>query len=199
VEAGALEVRVAGGGRVLRGGADGGAGTPAANDAGLEAVLYPGDAAVVPPGVRHALAQRGTEPAVALGATLVFVGTDRDGRPRQELAPFFPPGGAVRESPQPTPPAVQPLAGGAVAAWPTGPVRVALGRAVLGPGARLVPPDGETVLVAVEAGTLGVAGGGGRAAAGEGALLPAGPGRGLRNAGDGLLVLVVLTVAPAAA
>jgi hypothetical protein len=200
VESGALAVQIASGGRVLRGGADGGEATPVANDAGLTAVLRPGDAAIVPSGVRHALAQQGTEPAVAVGATLVFVEAYRDSRPRQELKPFFPPEGAVRESPQQNLPEVRPLAGGAVAAWPTGPVRVALGRVVLGPGGRVVPAAGESLLLAVEAGSLGVVGGGGeerRVAAGGGVVQPAESVREFRNAGGGLLVLLVLTVAPA--
>jgi SnoaL-like domain len=201
VEAGALEVRIASGGRVLRGGADDGDGAPAGNGAALDAVLGSGDAAIIPLGVRHALSQQGPEPAVAVGATLVFADAYRDSLGRQELTPFFPPDGAIRDSPPQNLPTVQPLAGGAVAAWPAGPVRVALGRAVLGPGGRLVPAAGEAVALAVEAGALEVAGGEDQAdrtvALGGGVVAPAGAIEEARNPGGGLAVLLVLTVAPA--
>jgi hypothetical protein len=197
VEAGALEVQIASGGRVLRAGSDDGR-TAAGIGAALTTVLHPGDAAIVPLGVRHALHQQGTEPAVAVGATLVYVDDGRDSRPRPELRPFFPPNGAVRDSPPPNLPSVLPLADGVVADWPTGPVRVALGRTVLGPGGQLVPTSGEAVAVAVEAGTLDVVGSEDQAertvAVGGGMVEPAGAVREVRNPGGGLVVLLILTI-----
>jgi hypothetical protein len=182
VESGALALRTSGGGRVLRAGGGDGDWTTAGPTAALATVLRPGDVAVVPTGVRHALHQQGTEPAVATGATL-FVVDDLESPRSQSL------------------PTIRYLAAGDVGAWPTGPVRVAIGRLVLGPGTRVVPVAGEAALVAVEAGTLDVTGGGeGTVAAGGGVLLPAGTDRELGTAGDGLVgltVLTVLTVAPA--
>ena len=198
VESGSLGVRTASGGRVLRAG-DGAAdnGTTAGRSPGLAAVLRQGDAVVIPAGVRHALTQQGAEPAAALGVTLFFVddGSDRSASRRPEFMPFVAPEGIVPGS-LPPGPAVRLLASGTVGAWPTGPVRVAVGRAVLGPGARLVPPAGESVLLAIEAGMLGVVDGEERTvAAGTGVVRPAGSVREIRNAGGGQLVLLVLTVA----
>ncbi|MGH2534360.1 MAG: hypothetical protein ACRDJW_18985 [Thermomicrobiales bacterium] len=84
-------------------------------------------------------------------------------------------------------------------AWPSGPVTVAIGRAILGPAGRIAPPAGETVLLAVEAGALGLDGEERTVAAGGGLLRPVGSAHEVRNAAGGLLVLLVLTVAPAAA
>ena len=68
---------------------------------------------------------------------------------------------------------------------------------VLSPGARVVLADGETLFVAVEAGTLELSGNEDRTvAAGAGVMEPEGPERTLRNAGSGLLVLLVLTITP---
>jgi mannose-6-phosphate isomerase-like protein (cupin superfamily) len=198
VEAGAIAVRIANGGRIVR--ASGDETTPG-NGAGLASVLHQGDAVIVPPGVRHALYQQGTEPAEAVGATLYFAveGIDHGSRRGPELAPFFPPDRSVTASP-PHFPVVRLLAAGPVDEWPTGPVSVAMGRAILGPGARVVPPEDESMLLAVEAGTLSVIGGEERTvAAGTGVVQPPGSVHVFRNAGDGLLVLLVLTVTPLAA
>jgi hypothetical protein len=104
------------------------------------------------------------------------------------------------------------LAGGQAVAVAGGPVAVAAGRVVLPPGGRLAwaGPAGA-VLLAVEAGTLGLAaagapwvrrgaggaeaaGGAATLAAGDGALLDEGAGAELRNAGDGPLRLLVVTL-----
>ena len=202
VESGALAVRAAGGGRILRAGGDDGDWTTMGTDDALATVLRQGDAAIVPAGVRHGLRHQGAEPAVAVGVTTFFVddGGDPAAPRRREPRVFAPAEGPAPESSQPhLLPAVQFLASGTVGAWPSGSVRVALGRVVLGPGARVVPAASETVLVAVEAGTLSLAGGEERrVAAGGGVAQPAGTPREVRNAGGGLLVLLVLTVAPVA-
>ncbi len=100
VESGVLEAHIASGGRVLRAG---GEETAAGTGLGLVAILHQGDAAIVPPGVRHALHQQGTEQAVAVGATLFFAGHGREHpAPRgPELVPFFPPDGFDPTSPPP--------------------------------------------------------------------------------------------------
>ena len=102
-------------------------------------------------------------------------------------------------APDSPPPAVQMLVRERVDAWSTGPVSVAIGRVILGPGARVFPPGGETLFVAVESGTLALTGRNARTvAAGMGMMEPPGLDRALRNAGPGLSALLVLTVAPAA-
>jgi quercetin dioxygenase-like cupin family protein/ketosteroid isomerase-like protein len=195
-ESGALALRTSGGGRVLRAGGGDEDWTTAGTTAALATVLRQGDVAVVPTGVRHALAQEGDRPAAVLAATLFFVDEGHDRR-EPDLPVFSPLDGPGDGSPHPRPlPAVRLLAEGTVAAWPAGPVAVGLGRAVLAAGARVVPAADETALLAVEAGTLDVLGPAERAvAAGNWALLPAGTDRELRNAGDGLVILQILTVA----
>jgi quercetin dioxygenase-like cupin family protein/ketosteroid isomerase-like protein len=196
VEAGSVAVQIANGGRILRADGDD---EMVAFGAGLAAVLQQGDTAIVPAGVRHNVFQQGTEPAVVLGVTLFFVddGSDPRSRPRPDLAVFGPVDQIGREIPQPRPlPDVRFLAGGTVKAWPTGPVNVTLGRAVLGPGGHINPAADEEVLLAVETGTLEVNGGEERTVvAGTGVVNPAGPDREFRNVGDGLMVLLILTVA----
>ncbi|HEY7029797.1 MAG TPA: nuclear transport factor 2 family protein [Thermomicrobiales bacterium] len=197
VEAGSLEVRIGTGGRVVR------AGSSAEESAGGEgdaALLHQGDAAIVPAGVRHSLDQQGTEAAVVLGVTLFYVDDGSDRRPRRgpELGVFAPLDLVNRDAPESRPlPGVRFLASGTVKSWPTGPVDVTLGRAVLGLGGRLAPAADEEVLAAVETGTLAVSGDEEQTVvAGTGVLRPAGMNREFRNDGEGLLSLLVLSVAP---
>jgi hypothetical protein len=88
---------------------------------------------------------------------------------------------------------VQLLASEVVASWPQGPVRPAVGLIVLGPHAAIAPST-ETALIAGDDGEL--AADGQTFSAGMGLLRPVSPAGGLRNGGAGLLVLLVVTVAP---
>jgi quercetin dioxygenase-like cupin family protein len=193
VESGEIAVHVAHAGRMVRAGD---VETPLETDA----LLRQGDAAIIPPGVRHAFRQVGTEPALAVGMTLYF--SDdwiNDSAPRgPSMTPFLTPEGSISTSTSP-PPMVQILGSGTMGAWPSGPVRVALGWAILGPGARLVPSVTESILLAVEGGTLTISGEKDRTIlAGSSVVQPAGMAREFRNDGYGLTVLHVLTIAPVA-
>jgi quercetin dioxygenase-like cupin family protein len=199
VEAGSLTVNTAGGGRVLRAN---GSDEETGKGAAMAALLHQGDSAIVPAGVRHSLAQAGTEPAVVLGVTLYYVddGSGPHQRRGPELGLFTPLDQINRDSRQSGPlPDVRFLASGAVEAWPAGPVEVALGRAVLGAGGQLSSTAEEEMLLAVESGTLELNGGEKqRVVAGTGVVQAAGPDHEFRNAGGGLLSLLVLSVAPEA-
>ena len=200
VEAGSIVARIAHGGRIVR--ADGG-GEEQAAEAGVPVLLRQGDAAIVPAGVRHSLDQEGADPAVVLGVTLFYVDDERSLRPRPgpDLGVFVPPDSTGRDTRWPRPlPDVRVLASGTVAAWPSGPVQLSLGRAVLGSGGQISPGADADVLVAVETGTLAVNGDQVRGVvAGTGTVQPAGSDRAYRNAGNGLVALLVLGVAPEAA
>jgi quercetin dioxygenase-like cupin family protein len=192
VESGAISVRIANKGRIVR--EDGGE-TFIGNDS---TALHQGDAAIIPPGVRHAFLQEGMEPAVAIGMTLYFIDNETGGSsPRgPEITPFAP----VEPVPTSSPllPTVQILRGGTLGEWPSAPVNIAMGRAILGQGARLVPPESESILLAVETGTLDVAGDEDlTVSAGTGVALPAGSVRDLRNDSDGLVIFLILTVSRA--
>src|SRR5262249_13364399 len=82
---------------------------------------------------------------------------------------FTPPDPTTREAPQRyRPPDVRVLASGTVQAWPTGPVDVGLGRAVLAPGGRIDPAAGGAGLAAGATGAPARRGRGGpRVAAGS--------------------------------
>jgi hypothetical protein len=192
VESGAIAVRIASKGRIVRAG---GVETSTGNGS---TTLHQGDAAIVPAGIRHEFMQVGIEPAVAVGVTLFFIDNGIEGSPRRgpEKAPFSPVSSIATSSL--LAPTVQILRGGTVGAWPSGPVDVAMGRAILGPGARLVPPESESMLLAVEAGTLELAGSEDRTVfAGAGIAQPAGSVREIRNDSDGLVIFLILTVSPA--
>ena len=133
-----------------------------------------------------------------MGTTLAFdEDVDERSRPRHPALGVFEPSARVSQGPSSILPAIRMLVREGVAAWSPSPVRVALGRMVLSPGARVVLADGETLFVAVEAGTLQLAGNEDRTvAAGIGVMEPEGSDRTLRNAGSGLLVLLVLTITP---
>jgi mannose-6-phosphate isomerase-like protein (cupin superfamily) len=188
VESGEIAVHVAHAGRIVRAG-------DVETPMGTDALLRQGEAAIIPPGVRHAVRQVGTEPASAVGVTLYF-GDDLTNYPAQRrptLVPFHPTDVSVSTSTS-LPPTVQILGGHTMGAWPSGPVRVALGRAVLGSGARLVPSANESILLAVEVGTLTLSGDENRAVLpGTSVIQPAGVAREFRNEGDSLLVLFFLT------
>jgi hypothetical protein len=114
------------------------------------------------------------------------------------MTPFLTPGGAGATSTS-LPPTVQVLGADTIGAWPSGPVRVVLGRAILGPGARLVSSANESTLLAVEVGTLTLSGDQDRTMlAGRSVVQPAGVALEFRNDGNGLTVLQVLTIAPVA-
>jgi quercetin dioxygenase-like cupin family protein len=200
VEAGSIVARIAHGGRIVR--ADGGGEEPV-EEAGVPFLLRQGDAAIIPAGVRHSLNQEGADPAEVLGVTLFYVDDERGLRPRPgpDLGVFVPPDSTGRDTQWPRPlPEVRVLANGTVAAWPSRPVQLSLGRAVLGSGGQISPGADADILLAVESGTLTVDGGEvKRVVAGTGALQPAGSDRSYSNAGDRLVALLVLSVAPEAA
>jgi hypothetical protein len=199
VEAGIVSVQVVGAGRIQR--ADGSRDEADANGSALAAVLYQGDSLTVPAGVRHTIVQQGEKTAVVLGGTLFFVSNERDSRPRgPEVTVFSPPEGVSRDSSRSRPlPEVDFLASGTVEAWTSGPVEIALGRMVLGPGGSVASIRSETVLLAVEAGVVEIDGEEvWSVAAGMSTLLVAGPERAFHNPGGGLVVALVLSVATAA-
>ena len=74
VESGALWIRIAYDGQILRAGGQVETGDDAYATSGgvIETVLRQGDGAIVPAGVRHSLRQVGTEPGAVLGATLAI-------------------------------------------------------------------------------------------------------------------------------
>ena len=193
VESGTLAVRVAGGGRILR--ANGDETTLAVSE--NSSILYQGDATIIPPGARHALHQEGPTPAMAVGVTLTFDGggLDRSGQEGSQNPPFL---SSDESNSAPTNlPTVQYLASCPMDELPTGPVSIALRRAVLASGAQVNPPTGESMLLAVEAGTLGVFGSEDlTVAAGSGLTIPAESANEFRNSGNGLVALLILTVAP---
>jgi SnoaL-like domain/Cupin domain len=192
VESGAIAVRIACCGRVVRAGS---VETSMGNGA---TTLHQGDAAIIPSGKQHAFQQEGTEPAVAVGVTLYFVDIGIEGSVRREpeVAPFSPVSSIATTSM--LAPTVQILRGGAMGAWPSGPVDLALGRAILGPGARLIPPANESILLAIEAGTLDLTGLEDRTVfAGNGIAQPSGTVRELRNNSEGLVIFLIFTVSPA--
>jgi len=159
---------------------------------------------IVPAAARHADYQDGAEPAVALGATLVFHHDGSNGTTtrRQELGVFGPMDDAGPTG-GPHAPSVQILVSEQVEAWVRAPVRVAVGRVALGPGARVVPIGDETLFLAVEARAMALSGLSGgedrRIMAVAGTMEPPGAGRAFGNPGPRLLVLLVLTISPAAA
>jgi quercetin dioxygenase-like cupin family protein len=191
VESGEIAVHTAHAGRIVRAGD---VETPMENDA----ILRQGDTAIIPPAARHAFRQLGTEPAVALGMTLYFIDDWIAGSALRgpSMTPFLTPGGSVATSTL-LPPTVQIVGSDTMGAWPSGPVRVALGRAILGPGARLVPSVNESTLLAVEVGTLTISGDQDRTIfAGSSVVQSAGMSREFRNDGYSLTVLHVVTIAP---
>lgn len=197
VESGSIAISTAGGGRIVRAG---GEEQVMETSRKLSGVLHQGDAAIVPLGVRHGLRQQGTEPAVALGATLFYDRDDLDHptAPGPDIAPFFPPGWFVGDEAQLFP-TVHPLAGGSVDTWPSGPVEIAIGRAMLGPDTRVLSSPAESLLLAVETGSLDLSSGElPPIAPGAGAVQPAGSPHEFHNAGSGVLILLVLTIAPIA-
>jgi hypothetical protein len=170
--------------------------------------LVVGDAVLVPPGIRYELHNDGVIPAEVLGVALVpsFAIVEAHGQPPArppEFAPFL----SVDAISIKPPPDVQLLARGVIdASLLPGPIVVTVGRATLAPGARVVPAASETLLLAVEGGSLGLAPATASADAeeriavlGDGADLAKGSAVRLRNAGDGPLVLLVLTLARAEA
>lgn len=188
VESGEISVHIAAKGRIVRAG---GVETSAGNDA---TTLHQGDAAIVPPGIRHELLQVGTEPAVAVGVTLFFIenGTESSIRRGPELAPFSPVSSMATSSL--LAPTVQVLRGGDMGAWPSGPVDVAMGRIFLEPGARLVPPLNESILLATEAGAISISSGDSPLFSATGIGQPSESIRELRNDSDGLVIVLILTV-----
>jgi SnoaL-like domain len=193
VESGEIAVHVAHAGRIVRAG-------EVETPMGTDAILRQGDAAIIPPSVRHAFRQLGTEPALAVGMTLYFFEDWIDDSTLRgpSMTPFLTPVGSVAASTS-LPPNVQILGSDTMGAWPSGPVRVALGWAILGPGARFVPSANESTLLAVEVGTLTISGDQDRAIlAGRSVVQPAGMDREFRNDGYGLTILHVVTIAPVA-
>jgi quercetin dioxygenase-like cupin family protein/predicted SnoaL-like aldol condensation-catalyzing enzyme len=169
--------------------------TGASPAAGTEATLTPGRFVLVPQGAETVLRNAGPTEAVTLEVT-----TNPPGR------------GAAR----PDGVASSPLAGGVATPLPVGNAVLSLGRVVLPPGAAIpLHATAGPELLAVEAGTLGVTVSGGRAsvrrgiaaprdpgpaaslASGDGVLIEPGAVAAYRNAGDGPLVLLVATLAPA--
>jgi quercetin dioxygenase-like cupin family protein len=169
--------------------------TVAAPTGGTEATLTPGRFVLVPQGAETVLRNAGPTEAVTLEVTA------------------NPPGrGAAR----PDGVASSPLAGGVATALPVGDAVLSVGRVVLPPGAA-IPPHATAgpELLAVEAGTLEVTTGGGRAsvrrgiaaprdldsvaslASGDGVVIEPGTVAAYRNAGDGPLVLLIAALAPA--
>ncbi len=140
VESGALWIRIAYDGQILRAGGQIETGDDAYATSGgvIETVLRQGDGAIVPAAVRHSLRQDGTEPGAVLAATLAIDdnGVDRSGRRHPEVGvfEFFDSKSLAPDSP---PPAVQMLVRERVDTWSTGPVSVAIGRVILGLGARV--------------------------------------------------------------
>ncbi len=123
-------------------------------------------------------------------------GSERTRPQHPELGVFEPIDGSLL-GPGSIPPSVRMLVSEGVETWAPVPVHVAIGRTILGPGARVFPPNGETLFVAVESGTLDLTGSEARTvAAGQGLVVEPGSGRALGNAGPGLLELLVLTIAP---
>jgi SnoaL-like domain len=193
VQSGAIEVRMENDGRIVRGGVK-------TSTESSDATLHEGDAAIIPPVVRYELLPVGTQPAVALGVTLYYSDYVIDSSSRWDPGPTlaFAERGAVAVSSSLFP-AVQILGADTMGAWPSGPVRVAIGRAILGPGARMFPPPSDSMLLAVETGSIDIVGAEGRTVvAGTGVAQPAESVSEIRNAGDGLAVLLILTVSPPA-
>jgi len=146
----------------------------------------------------------GLDGLLSAGPTLVFHhhGSNGTTTRRPELGVFGPVDDAGPIG-GPHAPTEQILVSEQVEAWVRTPVRVAVGRVVLCPGARVVPIGDETLFLAVEAGTMalsGLSGGEGRRImAVAGTMEPPGAGRAFGNPGPRLLVLLVLTISPAAA
>jgi quercetin dioxygenase-like cupin family protein len=191
VEAGTLTARVEGEAVVTHGAAAGTGGPPPKPvPAGADIVLGPGDGLLISPGVRHTL--RNAEPTPAVGLSLALL-------PWSASAPQ----GVAGRWPEAESPdvAAHLLVEGVSAVLPSGPAVVALGRLTLAAGADLAPDSANWPrLAVVEAGTLGLATADGPAtlrAAGQGAIVPAGTGTTLRNAGEGPLVVLLVTIAPA--
>jgi mannose-6-phosphate isomerase-like protein (cupin superfamily) len=189
VESGVITVRIECCGRIVR------AGSVETSMKDGATTLRQGDAAIISPGKPYSVQQDGAAAAVALGVTLYYVERAIDRTPaRQALTSFIP--SDASDTPTSTlPVAVQYLASGEMGGWPTAPASFVLGRVILSPGDRITPSPDNSLLVAVELGTLGIAGTEeSPIAAGAGVILPAGSVRELRNTGGGLLVLLVLSV-----
>jgi hypothetical protein len=196
MEVGTLAVRVASGGRIWRAGEGDPDWSIPQTGTALATVVHQGDAVMIPAWVSYDLTQQGTGHSVALGLT--FVASDRSdghgGTQRPELPPFLPVDHAG-QTVQPRPlPAVQFLASGAVDARPAGPVTVALGRAILRPGAEVVPADNEVVLLAVEAGRVQLGNEGPVVGAGEGLMPATGDSRAVQNPSEETAILLMATV-----
>jgi SnoaL-like domain len=193
VESGAIAVRSANDGRIVRTGA---AETSMGDDF---ITLHQGDAAIIRSGVRHTLRQAGMKPAVALGVTLYYVASAIDRLPgRQDLTSFVSPDRSG--TPTMAFATVHYMANGDMGEWPAGPVSFSIGRVILTPGARMTPSSDNSLLVAVDSGALGISGEEeSTTAAGDGMLLPAGTAREFRNAGNVLTVLLVLSISQASA
>lgn len=192
IESGAIKVRIAIGGRIVRAGK---VETLTWNNA---TILHQGDAAIVPPSVQYGLQQVGTEPAVVVGATTYFADNEIDRSTDQlGLTPFIISNGDKTVLGKPI--AINYLAKGDLKGWPAGPVSVALGRVILGADARIDVSANESIVLAVEVGTLVVMGDVDRTIpAGTGLVQPGGVVREIRNAGADPVIFLVMTVAAAA-
>jgi predicted ester cyclase len=183
-ESGALTVRPLGPAVLAR---DEAAGT--AVPRGETVTLRPGDGLVLPAGTHYVVENAGSAVAVALALALLPAGTGAVG-------------GGVAAWPWVGAPGIgaQLLVDGMAAGAPSGPATVALGRLTLAPGESFAA-DGPVAprLVIVEAGSLQLEAPGAPAttlSAGNGAVIPSAFGVTLRNAGDGPLVVLLVTVTP---
>jgi len=186
VEAGRLTVTAFGGATSTSGAA---AATAVPEGGVVE--LGPGDGLLLPPAAHYAVRNAGTSSAVALALALVPRGMS------------LPADDAIRWLGAGSPDVVvQPLAGGVTTDLPIGAAEITLGRLMLHPGDALaadVPL--APALLAVEAGVLTLAAttGATTLSAGQGTLPGFASYPNLRNAGDGPLVVLLVTYTPSGA
>jgi hypothetical protein len=91
------------------------------------------------------------------------------------------------------------LADGDLEHWPAGPVNLAIGQGILGPGSLIDVPTDESIVLAIETGTVIINSDESRTvSAFSGVMQSAGSVREIRNADDGLVILLILTITPAA-
>jgi quercetin dioxygenase-like cupin family protein len=192
VEAGTLTARLDGPALLTRATAAGTSDpSPATAQPEVDVTLRPGDGLLVSPGVRHTFQNPEPTPAVVLALALL------------PWSPDSPEGIEVRWPAEGSPDvAAHLLADGVAAALPTCPATLTLGRITLAAGAGLTPGGESWSQVAVvEAGTVGMATADRPAAllaAGQVIDISADSVASLRIAGDGPLVLLLLTITPAA-
>ena len=218
LEAGALAVAVASdspGPALLVTAMGDGAGRPTAVGPGSSVGLGVGDLLALPPRTAHALRNDAAAPAAVLALTVSRAGAAAAATGRCDAPPSGVPPSCSSDAGAAPAVAARPLAGGRTTMLPAGPRAAAVGRATLAPGAELASAGAVPVLLYVEAGTLALDAGGGDAwvrrggtgvsgevaagvlGAGDGALLRPGAAATQRNAGDGPLVVLVVTIAPA--